>query len=135
LLNGLDLNSSETPARPTLVKGYDFRVVNEKATEQPAGQPANIVVVDNPGQSRYEARLGDRVLGIVEYDLDATGKEIILLHTEVLEEAEGKGVGGRLARGVLEDLRARRVNPIVECPFISAYIKRHRDEYRDLLPG
>ncbi len=89
-----------------------------------------VVVTDAPEASRYEARVGDLVLGFAEYRL--TRDVITFLHTEVLPVAEGRGVGGRLARTALEDARARglRVRPL--CPFISAYIRRH-PEYLDLV--
>jgi len=92
-----------------------------------------IQVVDNPRLSRYEARIGERVLGIVEYDLDPTGERIVLVHTEVMPDAEGMGVGSRLARGALEDVRSRGLKLVVECEFIGAYLKRHPREYEDLL--
>jgi len=92
-----------------------------------------IIVADNPELSRYEARIGERVFGFVDYELDPTGDPIILVHTEVLPEAEGKGVGSRLAKGTLEDIRARGLKMIVECEFIAAYLKRHPREYEDLL--
>jgi predicted GNAT family acetyltransferase len=92
-----------------------------------------IQVVDNPGLSRYEARIGERVLGFVDYDLDPTGERIVLVHTEVLPDAEGMGVGSRLARGALEDVRSRGLKLVVECEFIGAYLKRHPREYEDLL--
>jgi predicted GNAT family acetyltransferase len=92
-----------------------------------------IQVVDNPAASRYEAHLGERILGIVDYDLDPTGERMTLVHTEVLPDAEGMGVGSRLAKGVLADLRERRLDITVECEFISAYLKRHRREYEDLV--
>jgi predicted GNAT family acetyltransferase len=92
-----------------------------------------IRVIDNPASRRYEAHLGDRILGIVEYDLDPDGNRITLIHTEVLESAEGMGVGSRLAKGVLADLRERRLDMTVECEFISAYLKRHSREYEDLV--
>jgi predicted GNAT family acetyltransferase len=92
-----------------------------------------IQVVDNPGLSRYEARIGERVLGFVDYDLDPTGERIVLVHTEVLPDAEGMGVGSRLARGALEDVRSRGPKLVVECEFIGAYLKRHPREYEDLL--
>ena len=92
-----------------------------------------IQVVDNPGLSRYEARIGERVLGIVEYDLDSTGERIVLVHTEVMPDAEGMGAGSRLARGALEDVRSRGLKLVVECEFIGAYLKRHPREYEDLL--
>jgi predicted GNAT family acetyltransferase len=96
---------------------------------QPEGG-SDISVVDVPEGSRYEARVGDALLGFVEYRL-LTGR-ITLIHTEVLPAAEGQGVGGRLARFVLEDARSRglRVRPL--CPFIAAWIQRHPG-YADLV--
>jgi predicted GNAT family acetyltransferase len=99
----------------------------------PTESDEQIQVVDNPGLSRYEARIAERVLGIVEYDLDPTGERIVLVHTEVLPDAEGMGVGSRLARGALEDVRSRGLKLVVECEFIGAYLKRHPREYEDLL--
>ena len=57
---------------------------------------------------------------------------ITFLHTEVDPEFEGKGLGGALASNVLDDVRARGLQVVARCPFIAAYIRRHR-EYRDLL--
>jgi uncharacterized protein len=99
----------------------------------PTEPDEQIQVVDNPGLSRYEARIGERVLGFVDYDLDPTGERIVLVHTEVLPDAEGMGVGSRLARGALEDVRSRGLKLVVECEFIGAYLKRHPREYEDLL--
>jgi predicted GNAT family acetyltransferase len=92
-----------------------------------------ILVVDNPDKSRYEARIGERILGIVEYELSAAGDRINLIHTEVLPDAEGLGVGSRLAKGSLENVRARGLGLDVECAFVTAYLARHRREYADLI--
>jgi predicted GNAT family acetyltransferase len=92
-----------------------------------------ILVVDNPDKSRYEARIGERILGIVEYELNAAGTRINLVHTEVLPDAEGLGVGSRLAKGALADVRARGLSLDVECEFITAYLARHRRDYVDLI--
>jgi len=94
---------------------------------------AEIGVEDNPARSRYEARLRDRVLGFLDYTLDRGGNGIILVHTEVLPDAEGMGVGSRLAKCALEDVRARGLRLTVECRFVAAYLKRHPGEYDDLL--
>jgi uncharacterized protein len=104
--------------------------MSDTTLARPDGQ---IQVVDNPERSRYEARLGERVLGIVEYDLDPTAEKIVLVHTEVLRDAEGMGVGSRLAKGALADVRSRGLKLIVECEFIAAYLNRHRRDYEDLL--
>jgi predicted GNAT family acetyltransferase len=92
-----------------------------------------IRVTDNQELSRYEARIGEQVFGFVDYELDPAVDRIVLVHTEVLPEAEGKGVGSRLAKGTLEDVRARGLKMIVDCEFIAAYVKRHSREYDDLL--
>jgi uncharacterized protein len=93
---------------------------------------ADLLVEDNPEESRYEARVGDRIVGIAEYELPDEAGPITFTHTEVLPDAEGQGVGGRLARGALDDVRARGLHLIADCEFISAWLKRHRD-YDDLI--
>jgi predicted GNAT family acetyltransferase len=101
-----------------------------------AARPSDeIRVVDNPGRRRYEARLGARVLGIVDYDLDAAEGRIVLVHTYVLPDAAGKGVGNHLAKGALVDVRSRGLKLTVECEFIAAYLKRHRPDFEDLVAG
>ena len=92
-----------------------------------------IEVVDIPDRRRYEARVGERVLGFVTYQLDPAADRITLVHTEVLPDAEGMGVGSRLARGALDDARARGLKVTVVCPFITAYLRRHPGEYEDLV--
>jgi uncharacterized protein len=87
-------------------------------------------VVDNPASHRYEAVLDERVVGISQYTL--ADDVITFLHTEVDQTVEGKGLGSRLAAGALDDVRRRGLKVVARCPFIAAYIKRHRD-YADLL--
>jgi len=91
-----------------------------------------IRVEDNPARSRYEARVRDRVFGFLDYTLDPEGNWIVLVHTEVLPDAEGMGVGSRLAKGALEDVRARDLRLTVQCRFVRAYLKRHPAEFEDL---
>jgi predicted GNAT family acetyltransferase len=49
------------------------------------------------------------------------------MHTEVFDAFEGQGVGGALARGVLDDLQAREIKVRPFCPFIAGWIRRHPD--------
>jgi len=83
-------------------------------------------VVDNPAERRYEALVGDQAAGIVTYRLRPG--QIVFLHTEVLPAFEGRGIGSRLAAGVLDDARARALSVVARCPFIAAYIRRHPDD-------
>jgi len=92
--------------------------------------PAGFVVVDNPDQNQFEGRLDGRLVAHSKYEM-APGV-ITFLHTEVDPALEGKGLGGALASNALDDVRARGLQVVARCPFIAAYIRRHR-EYRDLL--
>ena len=53
-------------------------------------------------------------------------------HTEVDPSFEGKGLGSALARGALDDVRARGLQVKVLCPFIASYLQRH-PEYQDIV--
>jgi predicted GNAT family acetyltransferase len=91
---------------------------------------SDVRVVDNPTAGRYEAIVDGEVAGYVVYRLK--GPVIIFVHTEVEPAFEGKGVGGRLAAGALDDVRSRGLVVIPRCPFIAGYIERH-PAYRDLV--
>jgi hypothetical protein len=93
---------------------------------------ADLRIVDNPAARRYEARLGDAVVGWSDYELDRD--RITFVHTEVDPAHEGRGFGSRLARGALDDVRARGLRVAADCRFIASYLRRHR-EYDDLLAG
>ncbi|MBA2718296.1 MAG: N-acetyltransferase [Chloroflexi bacterium] len=99
---------------------------------EPSAAVADLVVEDNPEESRYEAWLGDRVVGIAEYELVDDSGPIVFVHTEVLPDAEGMGVGRGLARGALDDVRRRGLRIELQCPFFSGYIERHPED-ADLL--
>ncbi len=92
---------------------------------------SEITVVDNPDEHRYEARDGDgSVLGFAAYQ---RGHDVLVFtHTEVDDAQEGKGVGSRLVRGALDDVRGSGLRVMPACPFVREYIERH-DEYADLV--
>ena len=90
----------------------------------------DIAVRDNPSELRYELLLDEQVVGEILYRL--TPDALVLLHTEVLPSLEGKGLGAQLVAGALDDIRARGLHVVAVCPFVRAYIRRHRD-YGDLV--
>ena len=57
---------------------------------------------------------------------------ITFTHTEVPQELSGRGVGSRLVRGALEQVRAQGLKVVPKCPFVSAYMGKH-PEFNDLL--
>jgi predicted GNAT family acetyltransferase len=87
-------------------------------------------IVDVPESSRYELRLDDVAVGHVTYRLD--GDVLDLLHTEVDDGHEDEGLGSALAKGVLDDARARGLRVRPSCAFIRGWIDRH-PAYADLV--
>lgn len=88
-------------------------------------------VNDAPERSRYElVDDAGEVLGHVRYRHD--GDVLDLLHTEIDDGHEGEGLGGTLARGVLDDARGRGLRIRPTCPFIAGWIEKHPD-YADLV--
>ena len=88
-------------------------------------------VRDNPEQNRFEIVVDGKVAGIVQYER-RDGDVIEMVHTEIGDEYEGQGLGGKLARGALDLVRASGSTVIPSCPFIKGWIEKHED-YQDLL--
>jgi hypothetical protein len=89
-------------------------------------------VRDHPAQERYEVIVDGDVGGFVQYH--ARPRLIALVHTEIDGRMEGKGLGGTLVAGALDDARERGLAVLPFCPFVNRYIERHA-EYRDLVPA
>ncbi|GAB3224920.1 GNAT family N-acetyltransferase [Glycomyces halotolerans] len=91
---------------------------------------ADLVVIDNPEQSRYELHdEAGTVLGHLEY---LTRDQFVQLpHTEVDRSLRGQGQGDRLARFALDDLRSKGTKVYATCPFVERWMSRH-PEYDDL---
>lgn len=86
-------------------------------------------VTDNVAEHRFELKAGDHV-AVACYTL-APGV-ITFTHTEVPPALSGQGIGSRLARGALEQVRSRGLKVVPKCPFIGSYIAKHA-EFADLV--
>jgi uncharacterized protein len=98
-----------------------FRGTDE--LEAADGTPAEAEVVDVPEKSRYELRLGGRLIGLVAYR--RRDNRISFTHTEVEPSCEGRGFGSRLAEAAVEDARRQGLKIIPLCPFIAHYVQTH----------
>ena len=87
-------------------------------------------VRDNPEENRYEIRDGDRVLGTAAYE--RRGDTFVFTHTVVDPDAGQDGVGSRLVRAALDDVRSKGGSVVPVCPFVRGWIDRHQD-YADLV--
>lgn len=83
-------------------------------------------IVDTPENGRYEARIGDEVVGWVDYR--RLRGRIAAIHTEVRPEFEGRGIGSRLVRRVIADAKDQGLGITPVCPLFVAYFERHPDE-------
>ena len=90
---------------------------------------SDVSVVDNSRRDRYEILRDGKVLGFAAYQ--RAGQLIVFTHTEVDPGLEGQGIGSRLVRGALDDVRAHDIPVLPLCPFVAAWIARHPD-YADL---
>ncbi|MCY7318334.1 MAG: N-acetyltransferase [Ramlibacter sp.] len=89
-------------------------------------------LTDNTAASHYELNLGGSVVAFANYRID--GDTVRITHTEVTGP-EGQGLGSRLARLLLAEIRQRGQGVVPQCDFIAGWIARH-PEYADLVrPG
>lgn len=86
-------------------------------------------VRDAPERQRYEIVRDGTVLGYAAYQ--RADRLIVFTHTEVDAALEGQGIGAKLVRGALDDVRARRLPVLPICPFVQGWMARH-PEYADL---
>jgi len=86
-------------------------------------------VVHNPARQRFELEVSGH-LAASYYKRD--GDVITFVHTEVPPELGGQGVGSRLVKGALDQVRALGWKVVAQCPFVRSYIGKHA-EYQDLL--
>lgn len=90
---------------------------------------ANLEVKNNTSAQRFEVQLGDKV-GVIHYLKE--GSTYIFTHTEVPKEFGGQGIADRMAYVALETAKAEGAMVIPQCPFVKAYIQRHK-EYGSLV--
>jgi predicted GNAT family acetyltransferase len=94
------------------------------------GGSLDVDVTDNPARRRYEAHVDGDLAGFLYYE-ERPGT-LVLVHTQVLDEFEGQGVGSRLVAGTLDVARGRGLSVTLACPFATSYVERH-PEYADLV--
>lgn len=86
-------------------------------------------IVDASDRQRYEILRDGAVLGFAAYQ--RADRLIVFTHTEVDPSLEGQGIGGKLVRGALDDVRSQGLPVLPICPFVQSWMARH-PEYADL---
>lgn len=88
-----------------------------------------MTVRDNSAENRFEM---DTPAGLALIDYRRHNGIVTMTHAEVPPELNGRGLGSQLVKGALDLVRERGEKVIPVCPFIVAYVKRHK-EYHNLV--
>jgi predicted GNAT family acetyltransferase len=96
------------------------------------GSNSHPEVRDNPGQSRFEILVDGNVAGFAAYRRRPGA--LAFTHTEVDDEYEGQGLGGKLVSEALSQVKAEGLSVLPFCPFVREYIERH-PELLELVPA
>jgi uncharacterized protein len=86
-------------------------------------------VRDNTDEQRFELEIGGQT-AFVYYELKPG--VITFMHTDVPLVMSGQGVGSRLIKGALEQVRARGLKVAAQCEFTAGYLAKHK-EFSDLI--
>ena len=106
--------ASDPPAN-TVETGIRVKVAASYAPE--------LAVRDDREASRFEA-VSDGQVAFLQYE--RRPHAFVFLHTEVPESLRGKGIASQLAKAGLQAARAEGLPIVVRCPFVRAYLQKHR---------
>ena len=84
----------------------------------------NDTVSNNAAQHRFELEVDGHIAAAY---YERSGDVITFEHTEVPAELGGKGIGSKLVKGALDQVRAEGLKVIAQCPFVKGWIGKHSD--------
>lgn len=79
-------------------------------------------VIDNTDASRFELRADGWLAQLVYH---VRGDRLVLIHTEVPLELEGRGLGGRLVTAAVDRAAREGLTLVPLCPFARGWLERH----------
>ena len=84
----------------------------------------------NAQRCRYELVRDGAVIAIADYV--ERGDAVVFPHTEVMPALRGQGLGARLVRGALDDVRTTSKKIVTACWFVAEFVESN-PEYADLV--
>ena len=87
---------------------------------------ASLTVRDNTDEGRFEAVDESGVVAGFAAYRRREGR-VVFTHTEVDPDAGQEGLGSRLVRAALDDVRSKGGSIVPLCPFVRGWIDRHQD--------
>lgn len=88
------------------------------------------VVTDVADRSRFEITVDGKLAGFADYK--ALPGRLVILHSEIDDAYQGRGLAGQLTKAALDTIRERGLQVTPRCPYTAAYIRKH-PEYADLV--
>jgi uncharacterized protein len=85
-------------------------------------QYQSIPLINNEKASRFEMTVDDEV-SFIQYK--KMSHAIALLHTEVPQAMEGRGIAAALVEKTFHYMEENHLKIISLCPYVSLYLKRH----------
>ena len=70
---------------------------------------------------------------IGEMGISIKGNEMTVHHTEVLPQAQGKGLSTELLNSMVAFARENKLQVIPMCSYVQAQFKRHPEDYKDVI--
>jgi predicted GNAT family acetyltransferase len=111
-------------------------VTDHADVKVPSSEAAQTTVRDVPERHRYEISLSGETAGLAVYQDrpggEGGGQRRVFVHTEIDPRLKGQGVGSRLVRAALDDVRTSGRRAVPVCPFVTSYLNRHH-EYDDIV--
>jgi uncharacterized protein len=71
------------------------------------------------------AQIGEMVISISD-------KNLTVYHTEVVKEAEGKGIAKKMLEAMTAYARSHQLKVIPLCPYVHAQFRRQQEAYADI---
>jgi predicted GNAT family acetyltransferase len=85
-------------------------------------EPTGMVFLDNKVEHQFELYIENQK-SIVQYEIK--GNRFVLLHTEVPENLQGKGLAKILVEKTLQTIDSYGMKIIPVCPYIVSYLKKN----------
>jgi uncharacterized protein len=82
-------------------------------------------VTDNQAESRFELDTDGHVAVLI---YRRNGKRLVLIHTDVPVELEGRGIGGQLVVAAIDRAAGEGLTIVPLCPFARSWLERHADQ-------
>jgi hypothetical protein len=82
-------------------------------------------ITDDQAAARLELRADGRLAELI---YRRNGKRLVLIHTGVPPELEGRGIGGRLVVAAIDRAVREGFTIVPLCPFARVWLERHPDE-------